>query len=71
MNRPGLLLLSLLLAAVPVRAAEYDECDADFIAIAPVVDSIADFTAELDQPTRSIKRAAGLNFTFDAGNQPA
>ena len=32
MNRPGLLLLSLLLAAVPVRAAEYDECDADFIA---------------------------------------
>ncbi|MEA2564343.1 MAG: hypothetical protein QOH06_5847 [Acidobacteriota bacterium] len=38
MNRPGLLLSLILLAAVPVRAAEYaentdyDECDADFIA---------------------------------------
>ncbi|MFL6199951.1 MAG: hypothetical protein ACJ76J_12285 [Thermoanaerobaculia bacterium] len=32
MNRPGLLLLVTLLAAVPVGAAEYDECDAGFIA---------------------------------------
>ncbi|HEX5718197.1 MAG TPA: hypothetical protein VF179_18695 [Thermoanaerobaculia bacterium] len=32
MNRPGLLLLATLLAAMPVQAAEYDECDADFIA---------------------------------------
>ena len=32
MNRPGLLLFLLLVAAVPVGAAEYDECDADFIA---------------------------------------